>query len=79
MASKKTDKTGNTRISYTSDAIKRDFAEHLKYTQDADVFHASMQGRYDALALSVRDRIIRCRMNTACGSGSAARGIQGKS
>lgn len=58
MASKKTDKIENTRISYTANAIERDFAEHLKYTQDADVFHTSMQGRYDALALSIRDRII---------------------
>ena len=37
--------TENTRISYTASAIERDFAEHLKYTQDADVFHTSMQGR----------------------------------
>ena len=58
MASKKTVKNENTRISYTANAIERDFAEHLKYTQDADVFHTSMQGRYDALALSIRDRII---------------------
>ena len=50
--------TENTRISYTASAIERDFAEHLKYTQDADVFHTSMQGRYDALAYSIRDRII---------------------
>ena len=50
--------TENTRISYTAAAIERDFAEHLKYTQDADVFHTSMQGRYDALAYSIRDRII---------------------
>ncbi|MBQ3728126.1 MAG: glycogen/starch/alpha-glucan phosphorylase [Spirochaetales bacterium] len=51
-------KTENTRISYTASAIEHDFAEHLKYTQDADVFHTSMQGRYDALAYSIRDRII---------------------
>ena len=51
-------KTENTRISYTASAIEHDFAEHLKYTQDADVFHTSMQGRYDALAYAIRDRII---------------------
>ena len=50
--------TENTRISHTASAIERDFAEHLKYTQDSDVFHTSMQGRYDALAYSIRDRII---------------------
>ena len=48
----------NTRISHSASAIEHDFAEHLKYTQDADVFHTSMQGRYDALAYSIRDRII---------------------
>lgn len=48
----------NTRISHSSSAIERDFAEHLKYTQDADVFHATMEGRYEALALTIRDRII---------------------
>ncbi len=48
----------NTRISHSSSAIERDFAEHLKYTQDADVFHTTMEGRYEALALAIRDRII---------------------
>ena len=58
MATKKTEKQENTRISHTASAIERDFAEHLKYTQDADVFHTTMQGRYNALAYSIRDRII---------------------
>lgn len=48
----------NTRISHSSSAIEQDFAEHLKYTQDADVFHTTMEGRYEALALTIRDRII---------------------
>lgn len=48
----------NTRISHSSTAIEKDFAEHLKYTQDADVFHTTMEGRYEALALTIRDRII---------------------
>ncbi|MFC2821321.1 MAG: glycogen/starch/alpha-glucan phosphorylase [Sphaerochaeta sp.] len=58
MAQSKTGKTENTRISHSAAAIEKDFAEHLKYTQDADVFHTTMQGRYDALAYSIRDRII---------------------
>lgn len=58
MATKKTEKQENTRISHTASAIERDFAEHLKYTLDADVFHTTMQGRYNALAYSIRDRII---------------------
>ena len=37
MAQSKEKKTENTRISYTKSAIEKDFAEHLKYTQDADV------------------------------------------
>lgn len=48
----------NTRISHTAKAIEKDFAEHLKYTQDSDLFHTTMEGRYEALALAIRDRII---------------------
>ena len=58
MAQSKEKKAENTRISYTASAIEKDFAQHLKYTQDADVFHTTMQGRYDALAYAIRDRII---------------------
>ncbi|MCQ2411776.1 MAG: glycogen/starch/alpha-glucan phosphorylase [Sphaerochaetaceae bacterium] len=58
MAQSKKVDTENTRISHNADAIRKDFAEHLKYTQDADVFHTTMQGRYDALAMTIRDRII---------------------
>ena len=58
MAQTKTSNSEHTRISYTASAIEKDFAEHLKYTQDADVFHTTMQGRYDALAYAIRDRII---------------------
>ena len=36
MAQSKEKKVENTRISYTASAIEHDFAEHLKYTQDAD-------------------------------------------
>ena len=48
----------NTRISHSTKAVEKDFAEHLKYTQDADVFHTTMEGRYEALALTIKDRII---------------------
>ena len=54
----KKDNKENTRISHSTKAIEKDFAEHLKYTQDADVFHTTMEGRYDALALTIKDRII---------------------
>ena len=46
------------RFSKTSDAIAKDFAEHLKYDADADVFHTTQEGRYEALASTIRDRII---------------------
>ncbi len=55
---KASQKIQNTRISHTKEAIEKDFAEHLKYTQDADVFHTTKEGRYEALALTIRDRII---------------------
>ena len=57
MPAKKENKE-NTRISHSVQAIEKDFAEHLKYTQDADVFHTTMEGRFDALALTIKDRII---------------------
>lgn len=46
------------RFSKKSDAIAKDFAEHLKYDADADVFHTTQEGRYEALAATVRDRIV---------------------
>lgn len=51
-------KTGNTRYANTPEAIAADFAEHLKYTIDSDVFHRNQGSNYEALALAVRDRII---------------------
>ena len=42
----------------SKDAIKIDFAEQLKYTYDADLYHAKNNDRYNALVLAVRDRII---------------------
>lgn len=49
---------GNTRFSPTADAIKKDFAEQLKYTMDADIYHTTDENRFAALALAIRDRII---------------------
>jgi len=47
-----------TRYGHTANDIAQDFAEHLKYSQDADMYHTTQEGRYTALALTVRDRII---------------------
>jgi starch phosphorylase len=47
-----------TRFSPTKEAISLDFAEHLKYSLDADEFHNTDSTRYTALALAIRDRII---------------------
>ena len=48
----------HTRFSPTKAAIALDFAEHLKYSLDADEFHNTDITRYTALAYAVRDRII---------------------
>ncbi|MCF0238563.1 MAG: glycogen/starch/alpha-glucan phosphorylase [Sphaerochaetaceae bacterium] len=48
----------NIRFSPTSEAMAKDFAEHLMYTQDANIFHTNNNSRYEALALTIRDRII---------------------
>ena len=53
-----TNKEHNTRFSPTKEALILDFAEHLKYSLDADEFHNASVARYTALALSIRDRII---------------------
>lgn len=47
-------------VRYTKDSksIAKDFAEHLKYDEDADIFHTTKEGRYEALALTIRDRIV---------------------
>lgn len=47
-----------TRYGHTARDIAQDFAEHLKYSQDADLVHTTDEGRYTALALSIRDRIV---------------------
>ena len=52
------DKTENTRFGSNSKAIAQDFAEQLKYSLDADVYHTTPEGRYQALAYAIRDRII---------------------
>lgn len=48
----------HTRFSPNKEAIALDFAEHLKYSLDADEFHNTDENRYTALALAIRDRII---------------------
>jgi starch phosphorylase len=48
----------HTRFSPTSAAIGVDFAEHLKYSLDADEVHDTEHNRYTALAYTIRDRII---------------------
>ncbi|MFA5570366.1 MAG: glycogen/starch/alpha-glucan phosphorylase [Sphaerochaetaceae bacterium] len=48
----------DTRISPKKEAIALDFAEHLKYSLDADEYHNTDTARYTALSLAIRDRII---------------------
>ncbi len=48
----------NSRFSPTKEAIATGFAEHLKYSLDADEFHNTDENRYTALAYAIRDRII---------------------
>lgn len=47
-----------TRHGRKTQDIAQDFAEHLKYSLDADVYHRTKDAHYQALALAVRDRII---------------------
>ena len=49
----------NTRFGRKPADIAQDFAEHLKYSEAADVYHTSPVGRYNAIALTIRDRIIQ--------------------
>ncbi|MDC7248256.1 MAG: glycogen/starch/alpha-glucan phosphorylase, partial [Sphaerochaetaceae bacterium] len=48
----------HTRFSPDKMAIEVDFAEHLKYSLDADEIHNTEEHRYTALAYTIRDRII---------------------
>lgn len=48
----------NTRFGESTNEIAMDFAEQLKYNQDADVYHTTQEGRYSAIAYAIRDRII---------------------
>lgn len=47
-----------TRYGLTKEDIAQDFAEQLKYNQDADVYHTTKEGRFEAICYAVRDRII---------------------
>ena len=51
-------KQDKTRYGNSPNEIARDFAEQLKYNQDADVYHTTAEGRYEAIAYAIRDRII---------------------
>ena len=48
----------NVRFGHTPPELAQDFAEHLKYSQDADIYHTTQEDRYTALALTIRDRIV---------------------
>ena len=48
----------HTRFGESTEDIAMDFAEQLKYNQDADVYHTTEEGRYSAIAYAIRDRII---------------------
>ena len=52
------EKNENTRFGSSAKAIAQDFAEQLKYTLDSDIYHVTPEGRYRALAYTIRDRII---------------------
>ena len=54
----KTSKETNDRFGHDSASIAKGFADHLKYDEDADVFHTTQEGRYEALAKTIRDRIV---------------------
>ncbi len=47
-----------TRYGRSKEDIAQDFAEQLKYSLDADIYHTTTEAQYRALALAIRDRII---------------------
>lgn len=47
-----------TKFGHSSMDIQQDYAEHLKYTFDADIFHNTAEIRYEAFARSIMDRIV---------------------
>ena len=47
-----------TRYGHSAKDIAQDFAEQLKYTFDADVYHTTEEARYQAIAMAIRDRVI---------------------
>ncbi|WP_052078711.1 glycogen/starch/alpha-glucan phosphorylase [Spirochaeta lutea] len=54
----------NIRSGNSKDAIKWDFAEHLKYNMGVDSYSATEQDRFMALANAVRDRLINQWLQT---------------
>jgi len=59
MNMKKTSTKQENRGEMTAESLYEDFSWHLKYTLAKDQFNATDRDRYMALALSVRDRLIR--------------------
>jgi len=49
----------NTRTAADVEALKRAFADHVQYSQGADEHTATPLDRYSAVALAVRDRLMR--------------------
>jgi len=49
----------NTRTAADPQSLKRAFADHLQYSQGADEHTATALDRYSAVALAVRDRLMR--------------------
>lgn len=47
-----------TRFGHCTNDIVEDYAEHLKYSLDADIYHNTSNGRYEALARTIMDRIV---------------------
>ena len=54
----------NSRQGTDEESLARGFAEHLKYTLSNDHFTANNQDKYQALALTVRDRLINRWLKT---------------
>jgi len=47
-----------TKFGHSAKDIQQDYAEHLKYTFDADIYHNTPEIRYEAFARSIMDRIV---------------------
>ena len=45
----------NIMFGHDSSSIAKDFANHLKYDEDANLFHSTPEGKYEALAKTIKD------------------------